>query len=191
MLRGVPSLLRIIALLAAGTILMGAECKPGGPGNPGGMNESELNRLYGPQRIEILPFTKFRSFDSDEIPDGLEVALRPLDDMGDPVKVYGTFMFELSQYRQASGNHAGPRLESWTQPILTAADQKRFWDRVTSTYTFQLAWEGGEFPAVGKKYLLQVTFQSPGGKRLFVDYAFEFNISRGRLREDAAQRRAQ
>jgi hypothetical protein len=178
-----------LTIMAAAAVLMGAECNRGGSSGAAGMSESDLSRLYGPQRIEVLPFTKFRSFDSDEIPDGIEVALRPLDEMDDPVKVYGTFRFELFEYRQASGNRAGAPLEGWTQPILSADDQKRFWDRVTSTYTFQLAWEGGEFPAVGKKYLLQVTFEPPGGKRLFTEYAFEFNISRGRMLQDAARRR--
>jgi len=178
-----------LAVVVACGVLMGSECTRGSARSVQTMNESELNQLYGPQKVEILPFTKFRSFDADEIPDGLEVALRPLDEMGDPVKVYGTFMFEISPYRDASGHRAGERLESWTQPILSADDQKRFWDRVTSTYTFQLAWEGGEFPAVGQKYLLQVTFQAPGGKRLFAEYAFVFNLSRSRMRDNAAQQR--
>lgn len=190
MLRFSIRTLQVLTIALAGAALMGAECNRGGSSVATGMSETEISRLYGPTQIEVLPFTKFRSFDSDEIPDGIEVALRPLDEMGDPVKVYGTFMFELSDYRQASGNRAGARLESWTQPILSADDQKRFWDRVTSTYTFQLTWEGGEFPAVGKKYFLQVTFEPPGGKRLFVDYPVEFNISRARLREDAARKRA-
>ncbi len=174
-------LMSVCIVLVGG--LVGA-CNRGSVRSVDGVSESDMVKLYGPQKIEILPFTKFRSFDKDSIPDGMEVALRPVDEMGDPIKVFGTFIFELSQYRMASGNRAGERLESWTQQVLSTDDQKRFWDRMTSTYTFQLAWEGGEFPTLGKKYWLQVTFQGPGGKRLFAETAIDFDVSRGQIREE-------
>lgn len=146
-------------------------------------DDAALRGVYGPRQIEVLPFTKIRSFDDDVIPDGLEVSLRPLDAMSDPVKVYGTFIFELYRYRDASGNRAGQQLETWTQPIRTVDDQKRFWDRVTSTYIFQLTWEGGDFPPPNKKYLLTVSYQAPGEKRLFAEYPFEFHVDKAELRE--------
>lgn len=172
------------SVLVLAGVLLGGACNRGAVRSADGVSESDMVKLYGPQKIEILPFTKFRSFDKDSIPDGMEVALRPVDEMGDPIKVFGTFIFELSQYRNASGNRAGERLESWTQQILSTDDQKRFWDRMTSTYTFQLAWEGGEFPTLGKKYWLAVSFQGPGGKRLFAETAIDFDVSRGQIREE-------
>jgi hypothetical protein len=159
-------------------------CQRPAPPNPEQLTADDMARLYGPAKIEVLPFTSFRSFDDDAIPDGIEVTLRPLDELGDPVKVFGTFIFELYPYQVASGHRAGPRLECWTQVVADAAAQRQFWDRVTSTYVFQLVWEGGEFPAVGRKYRLEVTYQGPGGKRLFGTHDFEFTLSRGRLRED-------
>lgn len=164
--------------------LLLAACQKPAPPNPDQPTAEEMARLYGPTRIEVLPFTSFRSFDDDAIPDGIEVTLRPLDELGDPVKVFGTFIFELYPYQAASGHRAGPRLECWTQVVADAAAQRQFWDRVTSTYVFQLVWEGGEFPAVGRKYRLEVTYQGPGGKRLFGTHDFEFSLSRGRLREE-------
>lgn len=145
-----------------------------------------LKGVYGPRKLEVLPFTKIRSFDDDAIPDGVEVSLRPLDAMGDPTKIYGTFIFELYQYRDASGQRAGQRLETWSQAVRTVDDQKRFWDRVTSTYIFQLTWEGGEFPQPNKKYLLAVSYQAPGEKRLFAEYPFEFRVDRLEAREGVA-----
>jgi hypothetical protein len=162
-------------------------CGRGQVSDPEGMTDSDLVRLYGPANLEILPFTRPKSFDDDPIPDGIEVSLRPVDKMGDPVKAYGTFRFELHRWREASGQRAGERLETWTQQVLSPEQQRQFWDTATSTYTFQLAWEGGEFPPPDRKYLLQATFQAPGGERLFAEYTFAFRVPRAEL-EDTRRR---
>jgi len=143
-----------------------------------GPTAEELVSYYSPRSIKVLPFTKPRSFDDDLIPDGLGVSLRPLDAAGDPVKAYGTFMFELYQYRPASLDHRGKLIQTWTQPVRNLEDQKRFWERVTATYEFQLSWEGSPIPPQ-KKYVLVASFQAgPGSKRLFDQYEFEFRVSR-------------
>jgi hypothetical protein len=174
-------------LLVAATCALsaGEGCGRGHVSDLGDLTDSQLVQLYSPRKIEVLPFTKVRSFDEDPIPDGIEVCLRPLDEMGDPVKVYGHFLFELFVWRDASGDRAGERLETWPQSLLSPADQKTFWDRVTSTYTFQLLWEGGRFPSA-RKYLLKVTFQSPGGVRLFAEYPFEFRVDPSEMRPAAS-----
>ncbi len=170
---------------AACALLFADGCGRGRVSDLGDLTDSQLVQLYSPRRIEVLPFTKVRSFDDDSFPDGIEVCLRPLDEMGDPVKVYGNLHFELFVWRDASGDRAGERLETWPQSLLSPADQKIFWDRVTSTYTFQLLWEGGRFPSE-RKYLLRVTFQSPGGVRLFAEYPFEFRVDPSEMRPAAS-----
>ena len=142
-----------------------------------GPTVEELVAFYSPRSIKVLPFTKPRSFDDDVIPDGIGVSLRPLDEAGDPVKAYGTFMFELYAYKKAIGTHKGDLLANWTQPVLDTGDQKQFWERVTSTYEFQLSWEGKPLPP-GSKYVLVASFQSPGSERLFDEYEFEFRVTR-------------
>lgn len=142
-----------------------------------GPTEAELVKFYSPARIKILPFTKPRSFDDDLIPDGIAVSLRPLDSGGDPVKAYGTFIFELYTYKPGLASRRGELLQSWTQVVRDAADQKRFWERVTSTYEFQLSWEGRVIPAQ-KRYILIASFQSGGGERLFDEYQFDFRLNR-------------
>lgn len=153
-------------------------CRRGeiGQGSQGPTTE-ELIKYYSPTSIKILPFTKPKSFDDDAIPDGVAVSLRPLDSAGDPVKAYGTFIFELYAYKQALGNHRGERLQTWSQPVLGPKDQKKFWERVTSTYEFQLSWEGKPIPA-DRRYILSASFQAPGSERLFDEYQFEFRVNR-------------
>jgi hypothetical protein len=147
-----------------------------------GPSVEELVTYYSPTAIKILPFTKPRSFDDDLIPDGVSVSLRPLDSSGDAVKAYGVFIFELYAYKPAIGSHRGPLLQTWTQPVVDPAGQKKFWERVTSTYEFQLSWEGQPIPP-DSRYILAATFQARGSARLFDEYEFEFRPDRRDITE--------
>src|SRR5262249_5490840 len=126
-------------------------------------------------RIKIWPFTKPKSFGADPVPDGVEVTLQALDPMGDAIKVWGTFRFELFRYRMASGDRHGEMVQHWEQSIGSFEDQIHFWDRVTQPSRFQLGWEGT--PLEPKhKYLLDVYFIPPEGERPpTANYVFEFN----------------
>jgi hypothetical protein len=144
----------------------------------GGPTVEELVSYYSPRSIKILPFTKPRSFDEDAVPDGIAVSLQPRDGAGDPVKAYGTFLFELYAYKAGTGSHRGERLQTWDKSISNPNDQKQFWQRVTATYEFQLSWEGQPIPPQ-KRYILVASFQAPGGERLFDEYEFEFRLPPG------------
>jgi hypothetical protein len=167
-----------LGLAAAALYLIGGCARGEISETSGGPTAPELVSFYSPRSIKILPFTKARSFDEDGIPDGIAVSLQPRDGAGDPVKAYGTFLFELYGYRPATADHRGERLQSWEQRVVNLEDQKQFWQRVTATYEFQLSWEGQPIPPQ-KRYLLAVSFQSPGGERLFDVYEFEFRLPPG------------
>ncbi|MCB9852988.1 MAG: hypothetical protein H6819_07825 [Phycisphaerales bacterium] len=181
-----PSNSRLILLTGIGlTLVLGASCKRGEISDTGeGPTKEQLVEYYSPAQIQILPFTKVRSFDDDIVPDGLAVSLRPLDGAGDPVKAYGSFLFELYAFRPATATHRGERLQSWTQTIRTPEDQRTFWERVTSTYEFQLSWEGNPLPN-NQKYLLCASFEAAGAERLFDEYEFEFRLNSQGIAEDA------
>lgn len=122
----------------------------------------QMVELLMPQRIKIVEaFTKFRSFDEDELPDGIELMLQPVDSFGDPVKIAGTIRVELYTYLAASGNREGTRVcDPWEVELLTEDDQEMFWHMVTGMYEIPL-----EFPAgvssFSDKYLLKVTYGTP------------------------------
>lgn len=187
MARGL-STLTIGMIAACGVCLSGsAGCQRGSVGGTvDGPSVEELVQYYSPRKIKILPFTKPRSFDDDVIPDGVGVSLRPLDEAGDPVKAYGVFMFELYEHRKGLGNRRGELIQTWTQPVLGAADQKQFWERVTSTYEFQLSWEGKPL-SPDQKYVLVASFQSTGSERLFDEYEFQFRVSRDEVMQALTQ----
>ncbi len=151
-----------------------------------GPSAEELIAFYSPKSIKILPFTKAKSFDDDAIPDGIEVSMRALDGAGDPVKSYGTFLFELYSYKPGSSDHKGDLIQSWRQPILSLDEQKKYWERVTTSYQFQLSWEGNPL-SPQKKYVLAASFQASGGPRLFDEYEWDFRVDRQEILQGLGQ----
>jgi len=143
--------------------------------------KAEMLAYYLPTRIDILPFTRFASFDDDEVPDGVVAVIRPVDVLGDPVKAYGTLRFELYEFRKASALKKGRRLAVWQRTLASPVDQKKYWDRVTQTYQFQLAWPQPLVP--NRMYVLEVTCELPTGVRLFSDHVLEFAVSPERIKQ--------
>ncbi len=144
-------------------------------------DRAEMAGYYLPTQVEILPFTKVGSFDSKGLPDGINAVVRPVDVMGDPTKAYGTMRFELYSYVPTSGLNKGEQLMVWTQQLNTPGDQRKYWDRVTQSYQFQLAWRQ---PLPPSKYVLEVVYENPAGVRLINDYTFEFAPNVSRMKEE-------
>lgn len=168
--------IRLVITLVVSVTAVVAGC--GGPKGAGSTmgppSTAEALENARPHRIEILPFTKPKALNQDLVPSCIEVTLRTLDAMNDPVKAWGTFHFELSRYRPASGDPHGDALQSWTNSIGSIKQQGQYWDRVTQTYRFPLAWEGTPLEPQ-KKYVLDVSFNAPWGDRVYAEpYIFEF-----------------
>ena len=141
--------------------------------------------LLLPQKIEIMPFTKLRSWDDDQLPDGIEVVLRPLDAFDDQTKAIGTFRFELHLFRKASSDSRGTRIGFWEVDITNKKAQMQHWDPITRTYRFRLQWDG---PApLPDKYVLQATYISPAAKRITDLHIFEIREHKLLLKEKAEQ----
>jgi hypothetical protein len=147
------------------------------------MSTDQLDQLelLSPQKIQILPFTKARSFDDDDTPDGVLVVLAATDIFGDHVKAVGDFRFELYEFRPASGDPKGRRLGFWEQPIRTVADHRRHWDAFTQTYEFELYWDTSL--QTDERYVLQATYVGPDQRRLFDEYVFDFRTPRAARQE--------
>ncbi|NLX04971.1 MAG: hypothetical protein GXY33_07490 [Phycisphaerae bacterium] len=142
-----------------------------------------------PEKIDVLPFTKPASFDDDAVPDGLEVVLRPLDELGDQTKAVGTFRFETYAFHKASTDPRGPRLGIWEVDLSTPEAQKEHWDAITRTYRFRLGWAGEKIQP--GKYVLEVTYISPWGDRLNAVHVLEAQMPRGLIKERVEQRQRQ
>jgi hypothetical protein len=175
---GVSVLVFWAALLLSGM----AGCKESGSKfTVENVSEEEMFALLLPASVEITPFTRPKSFDKDEIPDGIEVLVRPLDRFGDPVKAIGTLHFELYNYRQASGDNKGERIQFWDVQVATAKQVQQYWDRTSQMYLFRLMVDQiGSF-APGQKYILLVRYNSPQGEHLEHEYTFELQLRREQI----------
>lgn len=147
-----------------------------------GPSTEELAAIYSPKQLKVLSFTKPKSFDGDLIPDGILASVRTLDSTGDEVKAYGKFMFELYDYQPGTADRRGERIGFWDPSLRSPEDQRRFWDRFTRAYEFELLWEGGPIRPQ-RRYILAASFQAPGGQRLFDEYEFDFSVDRQEILE--------
>lgn len=132
--------------------------------------------LMLPAGIKIQPFTKIKSFNEDEIPDGILLVVRPYDRFGDPVKAAGLFYFELWSYKEASGGRKGQRLAFWERDLASAEDVRLYWTRA-QMYEFQLAWTSGvEGLQPGRKYILTATYRAPWDETFQDEYVVDFQL---------------
>jgi hypothetical protein len=129
-------------------------------------------RLMMPREIEVQHYlTKPVSFADDGNADGLEVILAALDSFGDPVKVVGTFHFELHRVRMASADRLGERVALWKLEINSDETFTEYWVHLARWYRFPLQLDQG--PLAPGRYILTVRLLSPTGEQLFDEYQFD------------------
>jgi len=152
-------------------------CRSTGPDHlPRESDRVEMLSLMLPSEVKIQPFTKIKSFNDDSIPDGILAIVRPLDSFGDPVKAVGLFYFELWQYRDASGDRRGDRIEFWEKTIDSENEVRLHWTRA-QMYEFQLAWtKGAGAIQPDRKYLLTVTYRTPWDTTIQDERVIDFHM---------------
>jgi hypothetical protein len=125
--------------------------------------------LFAPTDLRIHPFTSVKDWTGDNKPDGVEVLLELQDRFRDPTKATGTVLFELYEYRRNHPDPRGERLAAWRGSLQTLEEQRTRWNRISRTYSFQLA-----YPAIRteRSYVLQVWFDQ-GGRRLMNQVVLE------------------
>ena len=126
----------------------------------------------GPASLRIHPtFTQVKSWMGDAKPDGVEAVVEVLDQFGDPIRGWGTLLFELDAYRRADPKYDAQRVDGpWKGELLNKEQQDARWSPALRSYTFQL---GSLKVTPGQTYVLQASFETaggagrPGGGRLF------------------------
>lgn len=133
-----------------------------------------------PRSIQIVkPFTTWGDFDADSVIDGLVVYVQPLNASDDPIQAAGSMYLELYEYRQASGERKGRRMEHWEFPLRTEADQRARWNRATLMYEFPVVLSRESLSAgPGDKLVLSVTHHSPLGGHRSDEYVINVPLSR-------------
>ena len=138
-------------------------------------NQPRVSRsaMFEPAEMRINPtFSRFKSFDADDVPDGIEADLELRDRFGDPTKAAGDVYFELFRYQPTGSDVRGEQVgRAIVFKLGTAAAQQLHWQNVIRTYRFQLPW--GDLDPRGS-YVLSATYGPPppaageaGAPRLF------------------------
>jgi len=96
--------------------------------------------LFDPTDLRIHPFTSVKDWTGDNKPDGVEALLEFQDRFRDPTKAKGTALFELYDYRRNHPDPRGERLAAWRGALQTLEEQRTRWNRISRTYSFQLAY---------------------------------------------------
>ncbi len=139
------------------------------PRHPAG-DEAARQRMLSllmPGRVEIVePFTRVKSFDGDDLPDGIELWLQAVNSLDNPgLMIAGDVGVELFEHVEASGTEAGRRIDRWTVELSTIEQQRRYWNQLTQMYEFRLGIDPTTIP-LSKRYVLAVTYNSPLGEHL-------------------------
>jgi hypothetical protein len=156
----------VVALVGCCGIALLASCQPASR-----LTEREHTDapLFDPTDLRIHPFTSVKDWTGDNRPDGVEVLLEFQDRFRDPTKAMGNALFELYDYRRNHPDPRGERLAAWRGSLQTLEEQRTRWNRISRTYSFQLA-----YPAIrpDRSYVLQVWFDQ-GGRRLMSQVVLE------------------
>jgi hypothetical protein len=115
--------------------------------------------IFAPTTLRIHPFTSVKDWTGDNRNDGIEALIELQDRFRDPTKATGVALFELYEYRRNYPDPRGDRLAAWRGSVQTLEEQRMHWNRISRTYSFQLA-----FPPIraDKSYVLQVWFDQGG-----------------------------
>lgn len=125
--------------------------------------------MFEPVEMRINPtFTRFRSFDADLRPDGIEADVELRDAFGDATKAGGSLYFELFHYTPEGADVRGEQIGSPAgYDLSTMGAQRDHWQNIVRSYRFRLPWTALD---PGQRYVLSATYQ-PGrnsaGERLF------------------------
>jgi hypothetical protein len=162
---------RLAAAAALAGLLAAGGCdatNAGGPVDPNVEVPYPVS-LTLPASIHIQPFTGMRTFDEAGGVSGLEVLVTPEDAFGDPTKAFGTFRFELYEFRRNHPDPKGRRRLCWEQDVAEPKRNRVHWD-VSLAYRFRLRLD--QAIPVGQRFVLVAIFSSPFTDRLFDERQF-------------------
>ena len=125
--------------------------------------------MFEPVQMRINPtFTRFRSFDANQDPDGVEADVELRDEFGDATKGAGFVYFELYDYVPEGADVRGPQVGEAVRYDLSSVEaQRQHWQNVVRTYRFRLPWRELD---PQRRYVLSATYlpgESSAGERLF------------------------
>jgi len=117
-----------------------------------------------PKKISLHYFTGTRKFGPTGGINGIEARVEAIDYFGDTTKAFGTFRFEMYQFRPHQADPRGKQISQWAVALTDLETNLQYWDSISRTYKFPLAWD--QPIPVGNKFVLRVVFTGGDGRRL-------------------------
>jgi hypothetical protein len=131
-----------------------------------GISDDDLQYLFTPQRLTIMPLSGGEDYDEQPGHDGITVYLQPTDEVGDVLKVAGSIRVELFDLALDDGKSLVGRVEV---PISEAGDYW-FGDLWTYHYTIKVPWLEDN-PPKSKEITIRATFTDYLSQRVMVAQA--------------------
>ena len=165
---------KLTGMLAVG-LLWVTGCTDSGPRPELASQPQSLTKIahsgFAPSTVSILPLTRLVTPVSPDADSYIRAYVTLEDQFGDQLKYPGTFRFELYEKVLRSAEPKGKRKTIWPDLDLTRPEPNhRYWQRWLWAYEFHLDF----VPDSNQKYILQVTFLEPEGKRLYGQATLEF-----------------
>lgn len=174
--RARPAAWRVLVCSLAPWTAIG--CHTAAPGiDPSRPQQTAFMKMMSPRGIEVQRYlTRPVRYEGAGPADAVEVILAATDQVGDPMKAVGTFLFELYTTRPASADPTGKRIGLWSVAVDSPETMERFWDKAVRYFRFPLKLDEPELPP--GDYILKVTFISPWDDKLFAEYRFTHSADR-------------
>lgn len=128
-----------------------------------GISDDDLQYLFTPQRLAIMPLSGGENYDEEAGHDGITVYLQPLDKVGDVLKVAGSIRVELFDLALTGGQTLVGRVEI---PV-SEAQKHWFGDLWTYHYTVKVPWIK-ENPPKNNQITIRATFTDYLSQRVMV-----------------------
>jgi len=124
------------------------------------------------ERVELYFFTAGEDWDGDGRDDGINVAIKPLDQAGDTVKASGRCRFELYRTSFVGLGNKGRKIMEWN---LAEKEVASSWlDSTFSGYYFRLPWK--EKKPAYSKVILRMVFEDSYGRKFEDERLLRLNL---------------
>jgi hypothetical protein len=128
---------------------------------------------YGPVTVSIVGLSELSPVPGAAGSGRLKLFVRPLDTFGSAVKWPCIFRIEMYDYVERAPSPMGRRIEIWPDVnLIDPCKNNAQWRDYLRAYEFNF--DVSPKLASGRVYIVEVTCQSPSGKRMTAQHNFKF-----------------
>jgi len=136
------------------------------------ISSAEIIAQYQPAKVVFLPLTEMKAAEQEHLSEEITAFISLNDGVNSSIKAPGTFRFEIYQSAPLTSKGRSKRLKLWGDIDLTEFENNsKYWRDYLRCYEFKLEYDG----IVMGKYILEMTFICPSGKRISAETVLSKN----------------